>query len=65
MKILFYDLKTTGINPDNAGIYEILGILTNIDINNIASELTRFNLKMNPMIFNKSIEIYIKHSISI
>ena len=56
MKILFYDLKTTGINPDNAGIYEILGILTNIDINNVASELTRFNLKMNPMIFNKSID---------
>jgi DNA polymerase-3 subunit epsilon len=53
MKILFYDLKTTGINPEKSGIYELTAILVNMDINNVSSELTRFNLKINSLTLNK------------
>ena len=48
MKILFYDLETTGIHPETASIIQLAGIMTELNENNELPPLGGFNYTMKP-----------------
>lgn len=48
MKILFYDLETTGIHPETASIIQLAGIMTELTESNEIKPLGGFNYTMKP-----------------
>ncbi len=61
MKVLFYDLETTGFGFDKCAIIQLAGIMTDIDVDGKIKPLDAINLKMRPrkgkMIDMRSLEI--------
>lgn len=50
MKILFYDLETTGLHPETASIIQLAGIMTEFTENNEIKPLGGFNYTMKPRV---------------
>ena len=50
MKILFYDIKTTGLHPKTASIVQIAGIMTEFTEDNEVKLLGGFNYTMKPRV---------------
>lgn len=48
MKLLFYDLETTGLHPETASIIQLAGIMTELDESNEIKPLDGFNYTMKP-----------------
>lgn len=48
MKILFYDLETTGIHPETTSIIQLAGIMTELTESNEIKPLGGFNYTMKP-----------------
>lgn len=50
MKILFYDLETTGLHPETAAIIQLAGILVELTENNDIKPISGFNYTMKPRV---------------
>lgn len=50
MKILFYDLETTGLHPETASIIQLAGIMTEFTEDNEVKPLGGFNYTMKPRV---------------
>ena len=50
MKILFYDLETTGLHPETASIIQLAGIMTEFTEDNKVKPLGGFNYTMKPRV---------------
>lgn len=48
MKILFYDLETTGLSSNDCGIVQLAAIMTEFDENNQLTILDEINIEMCP-----------------
>ena len=48
MKLLFYDLETTGLDFKENGIIQFAGIIANLDTDNNITLLDKFNFNMKP-----------------